>query len=188
MPGSGGRKTANYLYGAAPKDGTVIADLNDFVPTGQMLRPEVARFNSGEFAAIGSFASGNNGVLGVRIARLDRRHPPLDRPARSDDRSDTTNRSPIVRVEDSVRASALHDLRDVRPSVTTAARCAPIVRHARLSQHLIWIRGLISVRHATDDLLCRNGGDRIFRLACSSLRTLREKKQYLEFLLGAGTS
>ncbi|HTI85743.1 MAG TPA: tripartite tricarboxylate transporter substrate-binding protein [Alphaproteobacteria bacterium] len=57
MPGAGGLKTANYIYAAAPRDGTVIAGTHSSVPTAPLTTPEVARFDANKLSWIGSITS-----------------------------------------------------------------------------------------------------------------------------------
>src|SRR3954452_24653211 len=52
MPGAGSIKAAMYLYGAAPKDGTVIAPIGRSAPLEPLLGD--AQFDGGPFAWIGS--------------------------------------------------------------------------------------------------------------------------------------
>src|SRR5947199_110096 len=49
MPGGGGLVQANYLYTAAPKDGTVIGLLFDNLPTSQVLEPTGIKFDAKQF-------------------------------------------------------------------------------------------------------------------------------------------
>jgi tripartite-type tricarboxylate transporter receptor subunit TctC len=54
MLGASGRVAANYLYNAAPKDGTVIAILQQSVPLGQALGESGIQYDSARFNWIGS--------------------------------------------------------------------------------------------------------------------------------------
>jgi len=55
MDGAGGLRFANYLYNAAPKDGTVIGTLNHGAPFEPLLGDaQVAKFDAGRFTWIGS--------------------------------------------------------------------------------------------------------------------------------------
>lgn len=56
MPGGGGMRAANYLYNAAPKDGTVIAIIARALPTAPMLYGEAskAQFEATKFNWLGS--------------------------------------------------------------------------------------------------------------------------------------
>lgn len=54
MPGAGGIKSANYVYSAAPRDGTVIAAGYSGLPTQQLLAPDGAQFDPTKFSWIGS--------------------------------------------------------------------------------------------------------------------------------------
>ena len=54
MPGAAGLKSANYIYNAAPKDGTVIGAGYSGLPTAQLLSPEGVQFDVTKFSWIGS--------------------------------------------------------------------------------------------------------------------------------------
>jgi tripartite-type tricarboxylate transporter receptor subunit TctC len=54
MPGASGTKAATYLYGIAPKDGTVIAIFNKSMPAYQVMGHAGAQFRTEEMAWIGS--------------------------------------------------------------------------------------------------------------------------------------
>ena len=57
MPGSGGVKVANYLYNAAPKDGTVIGMMEQGTPLARVLRKDPGmKFDLGKFNWIGTMA------------------------------------------------------------------------------------------------------------------------------------
>jgi tripartite-type tricarboxylate transporter receptor subunit TctC len=53
MPGAGGTKGANYLYNAAPKDGSFLGVLSKDVAVAQKLRPKAIKYNADEFAYLG---------------------------------------------------------------------------------------------------------------------------------------
>jgi tripartite-type tricarboxylate transporter receptor subunit TctC len=54
MPGAGGVRAANFLYGVAPRDGTVIAGLHGAVLTAPLLSPNSATFDVTRFSWIGN--------------------------------------------------------------------------------------------------------------------------------------
>jgi tripartite-type tricarboxylate transporter receptor subunit TctC len=54
MLGASGRVAANYLYNAAPKDGTVVAILQQSVPLGQALGQSGIQYDAGKFHWLGS--------------------------------------------------------------------------------------------------------------------------------------
>lgn len=56
MPGAGGLKATNYLYNAAPKDGTMIATLFGTLPSLQLFRPEAAKYDALRFGWLGAFS------------------------------------------------------------------------------------------------------------------------------------
>jgi tripartite-type tricarboxylate transporter receptor subunit TctC len=57
MPGASGLKTANYIYTAAPRDGTVIAGTHSSVPTGPLTSPGAAVYDVNKLSWIGSITS-----------------------------------------------------------------------------------------------------------------------------------
>jgi hypothetical protein len=64
MPGAGGVKAGNFLYGAAPKDGLTIGALQNTVPFEPLLGNDKALFDSTKFNWLGS-PSQEIGVLTV---------------------------------------------------------------------------------------------------------------------------
>jgi tripartite-type tricarboxylate transporter receptor subunit TctC len=57
MPGAGGIVAANFLYNAAPKDGTVIAQVQRLVPFVQIMGEPGPQFETAKFNWLGSLAS-----------------------------------------------------------------------------------------------------------------------------------
>ena len=55
MPGAGGGKAANYLYNAAPKDGSYML-MTHAIPLLEMLRGKGIRFKSGKMQWLGAFS------------------------------------------------------------------------------------------------------------------------------------
>jgi hypothetical protein len=55
MPGASGIRAINYLYAAAPSDGTVIATFNNAIPFYQAIGQPGVRFKAEELSWIGSF-------------------------------------------------------------------------------------------------------------------------------------
>lgn len=53
MPGAGGLKATNYLYGAAPRDGTYIGTVVKDLAVDQVLRPDAVRYDASKFNWIG---------------------------------------------------------------------------------------------------------------------------------------
>jgi len=62
MEGAGSVRAANYVYSVAPKDGTVIAAVNQNMPMYQMLGGAGAQFKAAEINWLGSMAY-SNGTL-----------------------------------------------------------------------------------------------------------------------------
>ncbi len=56
MRGAGGLKATNYVFNAAPRDGTVIATLFASLPSLEKLRPKAAKYKSLEFNWLGAFS------------------------------------------------------------------------------------------------------------------------------------
>ena len=59
MPGGGHMLAANYVYSVAPKDGSVLAALNQNVPSHQVLDGAGARYDANKFIWLGRFTEGN---------------------------------------------------------------------------------------------------------------------------------
>jgi len=65
MPGGGHMLAANHIYSIAPKDGTVIAALNQNVTSNQLLTPAAARYDANKYIWLGRFAEKGNPALAV---------------------------------------------------------------------------------------------------------------------------
>jgi tripartite-type tricarboxylate transporter receptor subunit TctC len=57
MSGAGGSKAANYMYTAAPKDGSYVAELSKDVAVAQVLRPKQVKYKADEFGYLGRMNS-----------------------------------------------------------------------------------------------------------------------------------
>jgi tripartite-type tricarboxylate transporter receptor subunit TctC len=57
MPGAGGLRAANYLFSAAPKDGSMIGTFSRSIPTMPLVTPQDAHFDGRKFSWIGSMSS-----------------------------------------------------------------------------------------------------------------------------------
>ena len=62
MDGAGSVRASNYVYAVAPKDGTVIAAVNQNMPMYQLLGGAGAQFEAAKLAWLGSMAN-SNGVI-----------------------------------------------------------------------------------------------------------------------------
>ena len=62
MEGGGGLTATNHMYNAAPKDGTYIATLFGTLPSEQLTKPNVARYDARNFNWLGAFSSATNVV------------------------------------------------------------------------------------------------------------------------------
>jgi tripartite-type tricarboxylate transporter receptor subunit TctC len=51
--GAGGSKAANYMYSAAPKDGSFMAELSKDTAVAQVLRPKKLKYNAANFQYLG---------------------------------------------------------------------------------------------------------------------------------------
>lgn len=71
MPGGGNVLASNYMYDIAPKDGTVIAVVNNAVPLNQVLDGRGVRFDSRKFNWIGSTGGRNEAVFILRSAGVN---------------------------------------------------------------------------------------------------------------------
>jgi tripartite-type tricarboxylate transporter receptor subunit TctC len=56
MPGAGGLRAANYLFSAAPKDGSMIGTFSRSIPTMPLVTPKDAHFDGRKFSWIGSMS------------------------------------------------------------------------------------------------------------------------------------
>lgn len=57
MPGAGGIKMVDYIYSAAPRDGTVIGATHSSIPTAPLTTPYDANFDVNKIAWLGSITS-----------------------------------------------------------------------------------------------------------------------------------
>jgi tripartite-type tricarboxylate transporter receptor subunit TctC len=64
-PGAGGMVASNYMYNAAPRDGSVMAMLSDSVALASVIEAERIKYKVNEFIWLGAIERVNN-VLGVR--------------------------------------------------------------------------------------------------------------------------
>ena len=60
MPGAGTIVAANFIYGAAPKDGTVLGIVSETLPVEQALDNPAVKFDMAKYTWIGRVASSNN--------------------------------------------------------------------------------------------------------------------------------
>lgn len=63
MPGAGSLKAANFLYEAAPKDGTALGVIVESHALEQAIKNKVVRYDASKFTYIGRAASSNNVFL-----------------------------------------------------------------------------------------------------------------------------
>jgi tripartite-type tricarboxylate transporter receptor subunit TctC len=56
MPGAGGLRASNFLYSAAPKDGSIIGTFSRSIPTMPLVTPQDAHFDGRAFSWIGSMS------------------------------------------------------------------------------------------------------------------------------------
>lgn len=62
MEGAGSVRASNYVYANAPRDGTVIAAVNQNMPMYQLLGGKAAQFEAGKLQWIGSLISSNGAI------------------------------------------------------------------------------------------------------------------------------
>jgi tripartite-type tricarboxylate transporter receptor subunit TctC len=60
MPGASGIKSADYLFAAAPRDGTVLATFNQSIPMEQAMKVANTNYQSDRFNWIGTFTRSND--------------------------------------------------------------------------------------------------------------------------------
>jgi tripartite-type tricarboxylate transporter receptor subunit TctC len=60
MPGAGSMKAANYLYAAAPKDGTALGVIVESAALEQVLGNAAAHYDAAKFTYVGRVATSNN--------------------------------------------------------------------------------------------------------------------------------
>jgi tripartite-type tricarboxylate transporter receptor subunit TctC len=60
QPGAGGVRAANYVYSAAPQDGTVVAGVNQGAAMFQLLEGKGAQYDASKFQWLGSMGYSNN--------------------------------------------------------------------------------------------------------------------------------
>lgn len=53
MPGAGSMKAANYVYNAAPKNGTVLGSFLNNIPLNALLKPNAAKYNPAKYHWLG---------------------------------------------------------------------------------------------------------------------------------------
>jgi tripartite-type tricarboxylate transporter receptor subunit TctC len=63
MPGAGSLKAANFLYNAAPKDGTALGVIVETHPLEQALKNNAVHYDAAKYTYIGRAASSNNVFL-----------------------------------------------------------------------------------------------------------------------------
>src|SRR5262247_3335460 len=70
MPGAGSFKAANYLYQAAPKDGTAIGYISQTAATEELLGSQAIQFKTAQFNWIGRIGSYNNVTIFWHTSRI----------------------------------------------------------------------------------------------------------------------
>src|SRR4051794_16182713 len=70
MPGAGSYKAANYLYGVAPKDGTVLGYIAQTAATEELLGNPAVQFQTAKFNWIGRISSYNNVSIGWHTSKV----------------------------------------------------------------------------------------------------------------------
>jgi tripartite-type tricarboxylate transporter receptor subunit TctC len=70
MPGAGSFKAANYLFQAAPKDGTALGYISQTAATEELLGSPAIQFKTAQFNWIGRIGSYNNIILFWHTSRI----------------------------------------------------------------------------------------------------------------------
>ncbi len=80
MPGAGGLRAANYLFTAAPKDGSMIGTFSRSIPTMPLVTPQDAHFDGRKFSWIGSMSSDTSLCLTGAKSKVKTFHDMLTMP------------------------------------------------------------------------------------------------------------
>lgn len=80
MPGAGGLRASNYLYTAAPKDGSVIGTFSRSIPTMPLVTPTAVSFDGRKFSWIGSMSSDTSMCLTGAKSKVKTFHDMLTMP------------------------------------------------------------------------------------------------------------
>ena len=72
MPGGGGVKAANYMYAAAPKDGSMLSMLSDYGAVAQLIQPEKVRYDLRKFKWVGVMVPANPALLVRKGAKVQK--------------------------------------------------------------------------------------------------------------------
>lgn len=80
MPGAGGLRAANYLFSAAPKDGSMIGTFSRSIPTMPLVTPQDAHFDGRKFSWIGSMSSDTSLCLTGAKSKVKTFHDMLTMP------------------------------------------------------------------------------------------------------------
>ena len=80
MPGAGGLRAANYLFSAAPKDGSMIGTFSRSIPTMPLVTPQNAHFDGRKFSWIGSMSSDTSLCLTGAKSKVKTFHDMLTMP------------------------------------------------------------------------------------------------------------
>jgi tripartite-type tricarboxylate transporter receptor subunit TctC len=80
MPGAGGLRASNYLYAAAPKDGSVIGTFSRSIPTMPLVTPTAVSFDGRRFSWIGSMSSDTSMCLTGAKSKVKTFHDMLTMP------------------------------------------------------------------------------------------------------------
>jgi len=80
MPGAGGLRAANYLFSAAPKDGSIFGTFSRSIPTMPLVTPQDAHFDGRKFSWIGSMSSDTSLCLTGSKSKVKTFHDMLTMP------------------------------------------------------------------------------------------------------------
>ena len=84
MSGAGGVKAANYMYHAAPKDGSYVSMLSDYGAVAQLLEPHTVKYDYRKFKWVGIMVPSNPAMMVRAGQRLrTKRAPSVGRKTRA---------------------------------------------------------------------------------------------------------
>jgi len=74
MSGAGGVKAANYMYKVAPRDGSVLSMLSDYMPVAQLIDPKKVKYDVREFKWVGVMVPANPALMtrsGAKVKKFE---------------------------------------------------------------------------------------------------------------------
>jgi len=74
MSGAGGVKAANYMYKVAPRDGSMLSMLSDYMPVAQLIDPKKVKYDVRKFKWVGVMVPANPALMtrsGAKVKKFD---------------------------------------------------------------------------------------------------------------------